>query len=286
MKKYYIGLIVLMLTALGFVGFAGVLAGQAKQDKQTAEHAQKIAEQLNEYITDNRVIPDSLDEADIRDVPTQISYTKDSETEYTFCTTYHSESSFGGADPTALIFGSALRDASRQYEDDGIDNMGSTYKSSSLYISSYHKKGKDCQTIKPYLSSGGLFNFNYNNITKPDSTDSVSTQTKDAERQADIRALHTQVEAYHGQWGQYPTLANMNDTAWRKENMKSLDDGALKTPGAISGYLYASSTKMVYAYRVSGENGTYCDNDATPCTKYVLEATLEDGSKYTKEALN
>jgi hypothetical protein len=36
-----------------------------------------------------------------------------------------------------------------------------------LYISSQHKKGEHCQSIKPYLASNNYYDDNY---TSPDST--------------------------------------------------------------------------------------------------------------------
>lgn len=284
MKKYYIGIIVLAVMTLGFTGFVLTLAGDAKQDTEVQERAQEIAGQLNDYISENKTIPESLDEVGIKDVPAQISYTKDSSEVYTFCVDYINETNYTSMNPASLVGGSALRDASTMYE----DSFEYDYKPSSLYISAYHKKGKDCQTVKPYISSS-FYNFNTNRSTRntinPNES-SLSASAKDTERETDIKYLHGQVEASYAEEGVYPTLGDINSSAWRKTNMSGLMDEALKDPDGYGNYLASSPAKNMYSYTVSGESSAYCDNDTIDCTKYTLTATLSDGSTYTKEALN
>lgn len=287
MKKYYIGIIVLAVMALGFTGFVVVLAGEAKQDTLAQERAQEISDQLNDYISENKIIPESLDEIGARDVPAQISYTKDSSEEYTFCVTYKNETSYTSVDPVSLLMGIALRDSSQIYD----DSFESSYKPSSLYVSAYHKKGKDCQTIKPYISSG-FYNFNSNRSTNNsvdihNGLNLNSTRVKNIERETDIKSLHGQIEASFAQEGVYPTLANLNSISWREANMPGLMGEALVDPDGTGMVLLASSPgKNTYSYEVSGEGGVACNNQSIDCTTYTLTAMLSDGSAYTKEALN
>lgn len=114
----------------------------------------------------------------------------------------------------------------------------------------------------------------------------VQGKARDTERQTDIKALHGQIEAYYAQNGHYPTFNNINDDTFRISNLKGLDKEALKDPKGKEYKLVSSPTKNVYSYRVSSDNGRDCDNMVNDCTTYELTATLENGSTYTKSALN
>lgn len=112
----------------------------------------------------------------------------------------------------------------------------------------------------------------------------IQQKGRNTERTTDIKALHGQVEAYFAQNGYYPTLANLNDTTWRNNNMKGLDADALKDPKGTASTLAATAGASVYSYAVSP--GT-CDNSAgNECSSYVLTATLEGGGTYVKNSLN
>lgn len=118
----------------------------------------------------------------------------------------------------------------------------------------------------------------------------IQQKGRDTERQTDIKALHGQLEAYFAQSGHYPTLDDLNDSAWRGTNMKGLDAGALEDPNGSAQTLAATAGEKVYSYAVTPSG---CDNDADgtgDCTGYTLTATLEgtiDGQgTYTKTGLN
>jgi hypothetical protein len=104
---------------------------------------------------------------------------------------------------------------------------------------------------------------------------------KDAERKTDINALRSQLEVYYTENGSYPTLANLNDANWRKTNMKSFDESALKDPDGSQSKLATAPTAKVYSYQPTpaGCNGTNCSG-------YTLAATLDNGTAYTKQSLN
>lgn len=121
--------------------FVMLLAGNAKQDTETQNAANKAADKLNSYVSSKQTIPDSLQAADIHDMPKTISYRKVSDTSYKFCATYKSASKNLSSDVLVNAAISGYRGAS-------YDNYTST---ESLYIPSTHKKGEACQTIKPYI---------------------------------------------------------------------------------------------------------------------------------------
>ncbi|MBX4197416.1 prepilin-type N-terminal cleavage/methylation domain-containing protein [Candidatus Saccharibacteria bacterium] len=114
----------------------------------------------------------------------------------------------------------------------------------------------------------------------------IQKKARDTERKTDVNALHGQVEAYQAQNGKYPSLAQMNDSTFRGNNLKGLDAAALKDPNdqSASPTLAASPASNVYSYQATPAN---CDNGANgDCTTYTLTATLEAGGTYVKQSLN
>lgn len=111
----------------------------------------------------------------------------------------------------------------------------------------------------------------------------IQQRARNTERQTDVKAIHSQVEAYYAQNGRYPTLADLNDGAFRDANMKGLDEDALKDPKGTAATLVDTPTANAYSYEVLPAG---CDNSTTDCAEYTLTATNEGGGTYTKENLN
>ncbi len=117
----------------------------------------------------------------------------------------------------------------------------------------------------------------------------IQQKGRNTERTTDIKALHGQIEAYYAQNGRYPTLTDMNTSSWRTTNMKGLDNDAMFDPKgntADTTPLAAAAVASEYSYDVKASDGTACDNSTKDCASYVLTATLEGGSTYTKNSLN
>lgn len=298
MKKYYIGLIILGLLTLGLTGYAVFQAAGSKQDNETERKAQEIADKLNNY-TYTKGVPQSLSDIGVKDIPQTISYTKKSDESYEFCVTYKHESkgySAGGVEQ--ILTGSIQRQlygASMYDYDDSAYYDDTSYTPSSLYLPYTHKAGKVCRTVKIYNYNQNYYNYNdpysgYNDegtICDAGVCNNNKTSSDDTERQTDIKALHSQLEAYFAVNGSYPTLANVNDSQWRATNMKGLDKEALRDPKGTGYTLVDKATKNTYDYIVSSDSGKACDNKtADICTIYSLQATLDDGTLYTKLSLN
>jgi hypothetical protein len=282
-KKYYVGFIVLVVITAGITIYTLIQGASSKQDIQTEKKAQEIATKLNSFIASKFELPASLEEAGIKDVPDTIKYTVKDDTSYKFCVTYKAASSYGSGDITSLLWGSALRDLS-QVDTSNYDSPD--YASSSLYLSYYHKKGENCQTVKPYnlyIPSNNDYYSSYNSNT---STSTISVAARDTERQTDIKALHGQIEAYYAQNGFYPTLADLNNSTFRSVSLKSLDTEALKDPVGKTAKLVASPLKNYYSYAATTADGKTCDNVTNDCAVYTLTATLEKGGTFTKANLN
>lgn len=114
----------------------------------------------------------------------------------------------------------------------------------------------------------------------------IQQKARDTERKTDINAVASHLEAYNAQAGRYPTLTNVNDSAFRALDMKGLPTAALYDPKqdpADTSPLANAAASNVYAYVPSP---TDCDNTATDCASYVLTATLESGGTYAKQSSN
>ncbi len=149
MTKYYVGLALLVVFAAGLVGYTIVSGADAKSDKKTTEAVMKIAPKLDEFVNTKGSIPDKLSEIDgVGSVPTTITYKKLSEEKYKFCVVYKTEASGFDAGVTGIftgaLYGSALSGADYPASESYFDYYSLTYN---------HKKGENCQTVKPYLNT-------------------------------------------------------------------------------------------------------------------------------------
>lgn len=117
----------------------------------------------------------------------------------------------------------------------------------------------------------------------------IQQKARDTKRQTDINAMRTQIEAYFTQTGKYPTLANLNDSAFRTANLKGLESAALCDPkaGTTTCNTVDNPAANVYAYHVrAADNTTTCDNSTNDCAVYTLTATLEGGGTFAKSNVN
>ena len=112
----------------------------------------------------------------------------------------------------------------------------------------------------------------------------VQKKARDADRKSDINAIYSQVEVYFAQNAKYPSLANMNDSAFRSANLKGLQDDALTDPKGSSATLVDTPAANAYAYAATPSG---CDNGAGgDCTGFTLTATLEAGGTFAKTGSN
>ncbi len=105
----------------------------------------------------------------------------------------------------------------------------------------------------------------------------IQQRARNTERETDIKALHSQLEAYYAQNGAYPALADLNTTT-----LKGLDAGALTPPGSSTTPGASAATINQYQYLTTPGS---CDTAAKTCTAYVLSAQGENAT-YSKNSLN
>jgi prepilin-type N-terminal cleavage/methylation domain-containing protein len=123
----------------------------------------------------------------------------------------------------------------------------------------------------------------------------IQQKGRDTERETDIKALHSQIEAFWAQKGYYPSLLDLNDrtatTGFVAVNLKGLDAEAFRDPKGTASDLLAAPAANGYAYAATDSAGASCNTlGSITCAKYTLTATLEgtiNGSAtYAKTSLN
>ncbi len=120
----------------------------------------------------------------------------------------------------------------------------------------------------------GIVLFTFNGVQK---------KTRDADRRADISEIANQVQLYFVQDdnAKYPTLQQVNDDNFRKDNLKELSADEITAPGGEKG-LVSEVAADTYYYAVTTDDDKPCDNNETDCTKFTLEAKLEGGGTFAK----
>lgn len=116
----------------------------------------------------------------------------------------------------------------------------------------------------------------------------IQQKGRDTERQTDIKAIHSQLEAYYAQNGSYPETGSL-DAAFVAAEMKGLDEDALSDPkntaAGIADAAPAAGTYQ-YWYTATADGGGACTAAAGDCTAYTLTARLESGDDFVKTSLN
>jgi prepilin-type N-terminal cleavage/methylation domain-containing protein len=127
----------------------------------------------------------------------------------------------------------------------------------------------------------------------------IQQKARDTKRQTDIKALHSQLEAFFAaNAAGYPVLADVNSATWRATNMKGFDSSGLCAPSnsnqtncTLKAGTASEGSGEQYGYATLNADNSTCDTAAgTTCAKYTLTADLEgqiNGSgTYTKNSLN
>jgi type II secretory pathway pseudopilin PulG len=130
----------------------------------------------------------------------------------------------------------------------------------------------------------------------------IQSKTRDAKRQADLKSLQSQIEAFFTNNGYYPNLTDLNSPSWRSSNLKDFSPSVLVDPSSSCSpskdkcLVGGNGEAKAYSYSATQSDGiTGCDgsigsgNDQN-CAKYTLTATLENSlngsKKYVLQNLN
>lgn len=145
-RFYQIGLAVIGFFTLILVIMLLTQASSVKKDNLTSQKAQEVADKLNAYTENHSSVPSSLDALNVQNVPDTITYTRIDNGSYKFCATYNAASQGFSTDGIGALSGTGLGSLSQPQS----SFYDSQYDTSYLYVSSDHKKGDNCQTIKLY----------------------------------------------------------------------------------------------------------------------------------------
>ncbi len=162
--KYKFGLLAIAIFTVALLIAVIIQAGPTKQDTQTYNKATNIANSLNNYIDTNGIIPNTLGDAGIYNIPSTVSYQPNPDgNSYKFCVDYKTTSS--GFD-SANVAGDLVTSS------EGGGSGGNYTNNTDLYINTSHKKGENCQTIYPsYLNNIYNNQNNQNNYNNTYNTD-------------------------------------------------------------------------------------------------------------------
>jgi prepilin-type N-terminal cleavage/methylation domain-containing protein len=116
----------------------------------------------------------------------------------------------------------------------------------------------------------------------------IQQKARNSQRQTDINALDSHIEAYYAQTGSYPSFTVLTSSGWIAANMKGLDPEALVDPkggslksGASAADQYGYDAKAGGAACTDTGSGTTATSN---CDSFTLTATLEGGGTYTKSS--
>ncbi len=125
----------------------------------------------------------------------------------------------------------------------------------------------------------------------------IQQKARNSQRQTDINAVDSHVEAFYAQYGFYPTLADLQSGSFVSTYLKGLDPEALRDPKqATGGTIGGTAAADQYSYVASDSTGgAACSNTTAStitngapvdngCDAFVLTAQQENGNDYVKQS--
>lgn len=124
----------------------------------------------------------------------------------------------------------------------------------------------------------------------------IQQKARNSQRQTDINAVDSHVEAFYAQYGFYPTLADLQDSTFVSTYLKGLDPEALRDPKqAVGGTIGATAAADQYSYVAANSSGGTCSNttattitNGSPvdngCDSFTLTAMQENAGNYVKKS--
>jgi prepilin-type N-terminal cleavage/methylation domain-containing protein len=112
----------------------------------------------------------------------------------------------------------------------------------------------------------------------------IQQKARDSQRQTDVNALDSHLEAFYADKGYYPTLNDLQTASWVSANLKGLDPQALLDPKDSAGHIAGTATGTDYGYATVGCTTTSPSDDTNQCTSFTLTANLEGGGTFVKSS--
>ncbi|MCA9325108.1 prepilin-type N-terminal cleavage/methylation domain-containing protein [Candidatus Saccharibacteria bacterium] len=110
----------------------------------------------------------------------------------------------------------------------------------------------------------------------------IQQKARDNQRQTDVAAVASHVEAFNAQNGYYPSLADLQSSAFLSASLKGLDPDALIDPKGTA--LAGTTSATAYGYETTGCTNTTATSATNQCTGFTLTATLEAGGTVVKKS--
>jgi prepilin-type N-terminal cleavage/methylation domain-containing protein len=118
----------------------------------------------------------------------------------------------------------------------------------------------------------------------------IQQKARNSQRQTDINALDSHLEAFYAENGYYPTYNDLTTASFVSDNLKGLDPQALIGPkGGTLESLAASTDNPTgdgYGYNVGGCTATDPSSTTNGCTSFTLKAALEGSSDVYSKSSN
>lgn len=143
-----------------------------------------------------------------------------------------------------------------------------------------HKMGEQCFTYT--ITSRFNFDDYYKSLNSSSRSSNssafsdIQSKADDSELKTNVNSIAAQLEGYFAMEGMYPTLAQLNDAAWRETNEVTLQSGVLSGGKLKDSYSYVTSTGSC--------DGV--DSEEMSCVKFTLSVKLSDGTTYTRKSSN
>jgi prepilin-type N-terminal cleavage/methylation domain-containing protein len=106
----------------------------------------------------------------------------------------------------------------------------------------------------------------------------IQAKSRDSKRLTDLQNVQTNLELYFQTAGYYPSLTDMNNTAWLTTNMKNLDVVSLQYPSGSNTTLGSAPAAKIYSYQPLNSTNASCEANDTACASYTLTAVQEMGA--------
>lgn len=121
----------------------------------------------------------------------------------------------------------------------------------------------------------------------------VKNNNQNEQRKGDVVALQTAIDTYNAANNKYPSLAQINDPDFRKQNLRTLNDDYLKDP--VWSKTNVNCTKdglSIMQNSITPSHGCYgyavspagCDNTTLDCTSYTLTVNINPNQTYVKQS--
>ena len=107
----------------------------------------------------------------------------------------------------------------------------------------------------------------------------IQEKNRNSIRHNDLQQIQAKLEGFDSDNGYYPSLADMNNPAWRQKNLPGLNPKYMIDPSSkqtVNNVVLSATPKAgYYSYQVTDSNGNPCEKDDTNCAKYTLTAIYQ-----------